>query len=424
MTFEFRMPDIGEGIAEVEIIDWLVSVGDRVAEDQLVVTVETDKARVDMPSPVAGTLAALGAEPGAVIPVGSLLFTVEQDGSSLAPAAQQAATAVPVPSAAVEHPSAGPSVPTPVRTRVKAAPSVRRFADERGVDLASMAGTGPGGRVTKEDVLAAAGGGATSPPAESAPEPTLLAPSPVPAPTAPPRAPLPVDQVIPLRGLRRSIAKNMVESWRTIPHIIDWRQADATRLMAARDDLRQAYPDVAGQMTYVPLLVKIVATALLSNPLMNASLTPESDGYVLHSRINIGIATSTPDGLLVPVVRDADGKSVVELATEIAELVTITRSRKASQEQLTGGTYTVNNVGALGATMGTPIIRSPEVGILGFGRITETVVARNGQPAVAPLMTLSSVGDHRLHDGEELGAFTRAVVELIENPVRLLGTLR
>jgi pyruvate dehydrogenase E2 component (dihydrolipoamide acetyltransferase) len=432
MTYDFRMPDIGEGIAEVEIVDWLVSVGDRVHEDQLVVTVETDKARVDMPTPVSGTLTELGAQPGEVLPVGAVLFRLDQDGSAPntapppepSPAPQQSAPPAP------PEPSLAPEVGSPGRRiRVKAAPSVRRLADEHGVDLASLTGSGPGGRVTKDDVVAAA---AASGPVTPAPVAGPTAPAGPPggamavSPAAPrrPRAPLPVDQPIPLRGLRRTIARNMSESWRTIPHIIDWRQADASRLVAARDDLRQACPDVAAQITYVPLLVKIVATALKANPLMNASLTPEADGYVLHSRINIGIATSTPDGLLVPVVRDADQKSVPELATEIAELVALARDRRATPAQLTGGTYTVNNVGALGGTMGTPIIRSPEVGILGFGRITETVVARDGVPVVVPAITLSSVGDHRLHDGEELSAFTADVVTLIENPVRLLGALR
>ncbi|MCW2742562.1 MAG: catalytic domain of component of various dehydrogenase complexe [Blastococcus sp.] len=430
MSYDFRMPDIGEGIAEVEIVDWLVSVGDRVHEDQLVVTVETDKSRVDMPTPVAGTLIALGAQPGDIIPVGALLFSLDQDDGASVVGASEPPT--PTAGAPVTPESAPPEAAASpvVRTRVKAAPSVRRLADERGIDLASVAGTGPGGRVTKDDVVAASAAVAAPrpvPAAPAAPPPSTpiatTVPSSAPA-VARPRTPLPVDERIPLRGLRRQIAKNMVEAWRTIPHIIDWRQADASRLVAARGELRLAYPDVAAQLTFVPLLVKIVATALKSNPLMNASLTPEGDAYVLHGRVNIGIATSTPDGLLVPVVRDADQKSVVELATETAELIALSRSRKASPEQLTGGTYTVNNLGALGGTMGTPIIRSPEVGILAFGRITETVVARGGQPAVVPMMTLSSVGDHRLHDGEELSAFTATVVQLIENPVLLLGALR
>jgi pyruvate dehydrogenase E2 component (dihydrolipoamide acetyltransferase) len=420
MTYEFRMPDIGEGIAEVEIVDWLVSVGDDVAQDQPVATVETDKARVDMPSPVAGTLRSLGAEPGAVLPVGAVLFTLdERDGPPSGP----------VPSGAVPEPAGGDSAPPEARTdaappeprriRVKAAPSVRRLADEQGIDLTSVTGTGPGGRVTKEDVLQAA---APAPPPRAEPAAEAVAAPPPPAPR--PAQPLPRDEIVPLRGLRRQIAKNMVRSWQTIPHIVDWRQADARSLVAARDALRRGYPDAAGTLTYLPLLVKIVATALRGNPLMNASLTPDSDGYVVHDRINIGIATSTPDGLMVPVVRDADEKTVVELADEIAAVVQAARNRTASPEQLTGGTYTVNNLGALGATMGTPIIRSPEVGILGFGRITDTVVARDGQPAVVPVMTLSSVGDHRLLDGAELGAFTSSVVALVEDPVRLLGALR
>ncbi|MGH3259805.1 MAG: dihydrolipoamide acetyltransferase family protein, partial [Streptosporangiaceae bacterium] len=232
------------------------------------------------------------------------------------------------------------------------------------------------------------------------------------------------DEHVPLRGLRREIAKNMAESWRTIPHITDWREADATQLIEARRVLQAHAPAVAGALTYVPFFVKITATALRHHPLLNASFDEEQQEYVLHRRIHIGIATSVPDGLLVPVVRDADTKTVVELAEEIAELVRLARERKASREQLTGGTYTVNNFGAIGGHMGTPIIRPPEVGILGFGRMSDRVVAVDGRPAVRPTIALSSVGDHRLHDGDTLGTFTSAVAELIEHPYALLGELR
>lgn len=434
MSYEFRMPDIGEGIAEVEIIDWLVAVGDSVAQDQAVVTIETDKARVDIPTPVAGTVAALGAQPAEFIPVGAVLFVLDGVGpvpetASAAPvtldeapsakggpaAPSEVAAAVGAP--AVEISPVATPAPTGGHARVKAAPSVRRLADESGIDLVSVRGTGPDGRVTKDDVVAATAPASGSPAAATPRAPATARPASASAGRA-------FDEVIPLRGLRRAIAKNMSQSWRTIPHIIDWREADATALIAARSTIRQAYPDVAQQITYVPLLVKIVASALQANPLMNASLTPEEDGYILHSSVNIGIATSTPDGLLVPVVRDADRKSVVELGVEIADLIAVTRARTASTDQLTGGTYTLNNLGALGGTMGTPIIRSPEVGILGFGRIADTVVARDGQPVVRPVITLSSVGDHRLHDGAELSGFTALVADLIENPFRLLGTLR
>jgi len=433
VTYQFRMPDIGEGIAEVEIVDWLVAVGDSVAQDQPLVTVETDKARVDIPTPVAGTVSALGAQPAEFVPVGAVLFELNEAGSApgagpAAPRAEPTAPGAPTEVAAavgapeVEISPTAPAAQTGGRARVKAAPSVRRLADERGIELAAVRGTGPDGRVTKDDVFAAQTAQTGAPPAAAEPSPGPPAPPAAPPTSAPPQRPF--DEVIPLRGLRRTIAKNMSQAWRTIPHIIDWRQADASALIAVRSALRVAYPDVAQHVTYVPLLVKIVASALQANPLMNASLTPEEDGYVLHSSVNIGIATSTPDGLLVPVVRDADRKSVIELGVEIAELVGVTRTRSASTEQLTGGTYTVNNVGALGGTMGTPIIRSPEVGILGFGRVVSTVVAQEGQAVVRPVMTLSSVGDHRLHDGAELSAFTAHVVDLIENPLRLLGALR
>lgn len=427
MIFEFRMPDIGEGIAEIEIVEWLVAVGDHVDEDQLVVSIQTDKSLVDMPTPIAGTLSELAAGPGDIVPVGGVLFALDRDAAP-APSAQAADPPAPKeqpttpdgPTPTVSAPHSATSrdaSPAPSTSgRVKAAPAVRRLADEHGVDLAAVAATGPGGRVTKDDVMAVAAGATTPGDPEPRPTPTAWTPGSVGSDGS--------DVTVPLRGLRRQIAKNMLESWRNIPHITDWRQADARGLIAARAALRDSYPDQAPQLTFLPLLVKIVATGLREHPLMNARLSQDNHEYVLHGHIHIGVATSTPDGLLVPVVRDADHKSIIELATEIAELVDLTRRRKATHTQLTGGTYTVNNVGALGATMATPIIRPPEVGILGFGRIVDTVVAVEGVPAVRPVMTLSSVGDHRLHDGETLSAFTAHIVALIEQPARLLGTLR
>ena len=228
----------------------------------------------------------------------------------------------------------------------------------------------------------------------------------------------------PLRGLRREIAKKMAESWRSVPHITAWRETDATQLIEARRALIAHAPAAAGALTYVTFFVKITAMALQRHPLMNASFDEEAQEYVLHRRINIGIATAAPDGLLVPVVRDADTKTIIELADEISELVAVARERRASREQLTGGTYTVNNFGSIGGHMGTPIIRTPEVGILGFGRIADRVVAVDGSPVVRKTIMLSSVGDHRLHDGDTLGAFTSAVADLIEHPYALLGELR
>jgi pyruvate dehydrogenase E2 component (dihydrolipoamide acetyltransferase) len=419
MSTEFRMPDIGEGIAEVELLEWHVEVGSDVREYDVLATIETDKSIVEMPSPFTGRVIRLGVKPGDMLPVGDVLVVFDTAADD---AAEPVTGAAPVAGAAPVTGTAPAEAPAAARPR--AAPVVRRLAIDLGVNLADVAGSGPGGRITQEDVrLAAAGGtaedaGEVEAGAPAGPGSDLAAQQ-----SAATTRHLP-DEHVPLRGLRREIAKNMAESWRTIPHITDWREADATQLIEARRVLSAYVPAVAAALTYVPFFVKITAIALRHHPLLNASFDEEHQEYVLHRRINIGIATSVPDGLLVPVVRDADTKTVVELAAEIAELVGLARERKASREQLTGGTYTVNNFGAIGGHLGTPIIRAPEVGILGFGRIGDRVVAVDGMPAVRPTIGLSSVGDHRLHDGDTLGAFTSAVVELIEHPYALLGELR
>jgi pyruvate dehydrogenase E2 component (dihydrolipoamide acetyltransferase) len=423
------MPDIGEGIAEIEIIEWHVSVGEKISPDQVVATIQTDKSMVEMPTPLSGTVVMLGAQAGDLLPIGNILIAVEtaddalvtvsepKSPDSASPANVSLATPARGPGEALSVSSSGPSV------RVKAAPSVRRLAMQQGVDLTTVQGSGPGGRILDGDVVAAANAWTSPIPTDAASTSThatdargrvRLAGSPDSAED---------DEHVPLRGLRRQIAKKMVESWRTVPHITDYREVDATRIVELRASLRAAWPEYAGVLTFVPIFVKVAATALRSNPLMNASFDEEAGEYVLHRRIHIGIATATHDGLLVPVVRDADRKSILELAVEFGALVELTRNRKASLEQLTGGTYTVNNLGAIGASMGTPIIHTPEVGITGFGRIADRVVARDGVPVVRKALTLSSVGDHRLHDGDTLGAFTSTLARLLENPYELLAEL-
>ena len=430
MRRDFKMPDIGEGIAEVEIIEWRVGLGDQIQPDQIVATIETDKSVVEMPTPLEGTVVFLGAEAGDLLAVGSVLIAVETQAHVLAEVPPGADLgSAPSPAHTSEAPlGARDAVLEPGRLdeeqpsiRAKASPSVRRLAQERGVDLAQVRATGPGGRVTRDDVLEAAAGPTTGVRADAR---AYVEP----ARTAAPRRPAggedgEEDEHVPLRGLRRQIAKKMVESWRTVPHIIDYREVDASRLIEFRQALREARPEYASVLTYLPLFVKVSAIALGRHPLMNASFNEEASEYVLHRRIHIGIATATKDGLLVPVVRDADRKSIVELAVELGELVELARSRKATNQQLTGGTYTVNNLGSIGASMGTPIIRTPEVGITGFGRISDRVVARKGVPVVRPIMMLSSVGDHRLLDGDTLGSFTTTLVHLLENPYELLMEL-
>ncbi|MHB1638440.1 MAG: dihydrolipoamide acetyltransferase family protein [Candidatus Dormibacteria bacterium] len=411
MSTEFRMPDIGEGIAEVEIIEWHVGVGEQIRADQIVATIETAKAVVEMPTPLTGTVVSLGAEPGGRLPVGGVLITVEgiPGGADPSPAA---------PAAVVDQDLGSRTRPAAVRP--KAAPAVRRFAVEHGVELQGLRGSGPGGRITREDVLEAEGSNVDAPQTAGDRGRT---PGPPASTRDPGLGPDGADQHVPLRGLRREIAKAMVESWQSVPHIIDYRDVDAARLVEARAALREAWPQHAAALTFVPLFVKVAATALRRHPIMNASFDAEAAEYVLHRRVHIGVATATADGLLVPVVRDADRKSILELALEIAELVELARTRKATIDHLRGGTYTVNNFGAIGASMGTPIIRTPEVGITGFGRIADRVVARGGLPVVRPMLTVSSVGDHRLHDGDTLGAFTSTLVRLLEAPYELLAEL-
>ena len=431
MRRDFQMPDIGEGIAEVEIIEWRIGIGDKIQPDQIVATIQTDKSVVEMPTPLGGTVVFLGAEAGDLLAVGSVLISVETEtnvsaeappGADLDSASSLAHTSQALPGVrdAVVEPTLLAGDDSSIRA--KAAPSVRRLAVERGVNLATIRATGPGGRVTRDDVLEAAAGPTNGLPADATAQVE-------PARSIPTRRPADRlesgedDEHVPLRGLRRQIAKKMVESWRNVPHIIDYREVDASRLIEVRQALREAWPEYAAVLTYVPLLVKVSAIALRRHPLMNASFDEEASEYVLHRRIHIGIATATSDGLLVPVVRDADRKSILELAVELGELVELARSRKATQEQLTGGTYTVNNLGSIGTSMGTPIIRTPEVGITGFGRITDRVVARDGAAVVRPIMMLSSVGDHRLLDGDTLGSFTATLVRLLENPYELLAEL-
>jgi len=248
--------------------------------------------------------------------------------------------------------------------------------------------------------------------AASATRPSAPAAPPPQAPLRP--TPVHADQVVPLRGVRRTIARTMTEAWQTIPHIIDYREADATALLAWRDGLRERAGNE--RMTITPLLLRIAVEALRRHPYVNASIDLEREEITLHADYNIGIATATPDGLIVPVLHGADSKSVAELGNEIYELTTAARERRLHPEQLTGGTFTLNNYGSLGGWIGTPIIKPGEVATLGVGRVQERPVARDGQVIVKPIVALAVSGDHRVLDGHTLGAFVSDVVALIEDP--------
>lgn len=399
----FTLPDIGEGLGEGEIVRWHAAPGEAVKADQLMVEVETDKAVVEIPSPVTGVLKVQGGQPGEVVPVGGLLAVIETEGEGAAPAP----TPAPEPEAAPEvAPPPTPETP-PARRRVLASPATRKLAVELGLDLATLSGSGERGRVTREDVLAA---GAAPAPAPALPSVTAAAPAP----------PLGEDRVEPLRGLRRQVARTMTQAWREIPHINSMREIEADELVAAYRGLRAELEPSGVKLTYLALFVKAVVVALKANPGFNASIDMEREEIVYHHRYNIGIATATGEGLIVTVLHDADTLSLVDIARRLDELAQKARARKVRPEELSGGTFTITNWGSYGGWLGSPIIRPPEVAIVGFGRIREAVVPVDGVPAVRQLLPLVVAADHRVNDGEHLGSFIAALATYLSHPVRLL----
>lgn len=409
--YRFDLPDVGEGLSEGEIVHWHVREGDAVAADQVIVDVQTDKAVVEIPAPVAGTVKNLGGAVGATVPVGAMLVVIETD----APAPAGAAEPVPVAAAAGAAGNAATAGDKAGRRRVFASPATRKLARELGVDLATVTGTGDKGRITRDDVE----GAAAAPAAREADDAPVA-----PAPTTPaPATHEGADRVEPLRGLRRQIAQTMTAAWREIPHILTFHEIDAANLVAARRALVDELASEGVKPSYLPIVMKACAAALRRHPRFNASLDVEAGQIIYRHRVNIGFATATPDGLIVPVVNDADRKPILELAREIELLAEAARTRKVKVDQLRGGTFTISNYGSYGGHFGTPIIRPPEVAILGVGAIRDTVVPVDGAPAVRPALPLAVSTDHRLNDGEHLGAFADTVGAWLRDPVRLLGYL-
>ncbi len=409
--YEFKLPDIGEGLGEGEIVRWHAAPGEAVKADQVLVDVETDKAVVEIPAPVSGVLKIQGGQPGDVIPVGGLLAVIESDGESRV-AAEPAAAPAPKSSPPATPPESTPTTPSvaaveasPARRRTLASPATRKLAVELGVDLAAVTGSGERGRVTRDDVTAAAGQGG----AGAAPQ------------VAPQVAPAGADRVEPLKGLRRQVARTMTQSWRQIPHISSMREIEADDLVAARDSLNEELAASGVRLTYLSLFVKAVVAALKQNPSFNASIDMEREEIVYRHRYNIGVGTATGDGLIVTVLHDADKLSLPETARRLDELARKGRERKASLEELSGGTFTITNWGSYGGWLGSPLIRPPEVAIVGFGRIRDAVVAVDGVPAVRKLLPLVVATDHRVNDGEHLGSFIAALASYLSHPVRLLG---
>lgn len=396
MPIELKLPDVGEGIAEGEVVRWLVAEGAQVKEDDPLVEILTDKANVEIPSPVAGTVVKILAQPGQVVKVGESLALIE-------PAAGQVAAArhVTISSdrpAATPREAMEPGQGSPPKSAgvpggdVLATPVVRKLAKDLGVDLGKVPGSGPGGRITEEDVRrAAAPEAAKGTPAES-----------------------PAEERIPFRGRRRMIARKMVQAKTRVPHALLVDEADVSGLLAERGKLREMGEKEGVRITILPFLMKAAAGALQRHPALNASLDEAREEIVLKKSFDIGMAVDTGDGVVVPVVRNADAKSVIELAREIERLSEAARGGTLAPSDLSGGTFTVTSVGSIGGLFSYPVINVPEAAILAAHKIVTRPVVRDGEIVPRDMMYLSLSFDHRIVDGGAATRFLNEVVRRIE----------
>jgi pyruvate dehydrogenase E2 component (dihydrolipoamide acetyltransferase) len=429
MAREFKLPDIGEGISEVELLRWYVREGDVVEEDQNLAEIETDKAVADLPSPYAGVIQRLHHQPGERIPVGSVLVSFaedEQRATAAEPTSVQAGVETPKAVAGREAASdTGRSAVEPGVGRILAAPATRRRARELGVDLTAVRGTGPGGRITLEDVERFARDGGPRPSAREA-QPSESAAPPVVS-ERPATEPMvlpdfsqwgPVEHV-PLSATRRQIARKMVQSLFTAPHAAALDEADVTDLEAFRKQAQERQPDRHRRLTLLPFVMKATVAGLKQFPALNASLDDEHQELILKRYYHLGIAVDTEHGLLVPVIRDVDRKSLFELAAELGEKIRRTREGRISLDELRAGTFTLTNAGAIGGHAFIPIINYPEVAILGIGRAQPKPVVRDGQIVVRTMLPLAISFDHRVTDGADVVRFLTLVMRLLADPVQL-----
>jgi pyruvate dehydrogenase E2 component (dihydrolipoamide acetyltransferase) len=401
MAKEFRFPDVGEGITEGEIVRWLVREGDEIKADQALAEIETDKAVVEMPSPYAGTVLKLHFKEKDLVKVGQTLVTIGERGESLIEAAAGAPAVPP------ELRSAGrPTVPAAIARpgEILATPKVRAMAKELGVDIGAVRGTGPGGRVTEDDVRAS----------QPAPAGAKLAV----------KVKAKYDlfgslERIPLRGVRRATAKKMRESLDHAAHVTHCDEADAGPLEALRAKMTAEVEAGGAKLTYLPFIIKALVEALKLHPTLNAALDEDEDEIVVKKYYNIGVAVDVPDGLIVPVVKFADQKSVADLAAEIQTLAKAARERTLDLADLRGGTFSITNVGVIGGDFATPIINYPEVAILATMKIADRARVAGGAVVVKKVLPLCLSFDHRVVDGAEAARFTKDLIRFLETPESL-----
>ncbi|MCX9012833.1 MAG: dihydrolipoamide acetyltransferase family protein [Candidatus Methanoperedens sp.] len=445
---DVKFPDVGEGVTEGTLVKWLVKEGDEIKADQPVAEIETDKAIVEIPSPKAGKVLKLYGREGDIIKVGSTLASIAVPGEEAKPPGARPPGARPpeikppemrpteevkpaMPSREIKpseikpaeeiKPPEGIRPPEGVRPpekiaerpeRVLAAPSTRRLARELGVDISKVQGTGPGGRVTDEDVRRYA---------EAKPEvkPPQVKPPEVKPPEAAPEVAA-LEERIPIKGIRKTIAERMVKSLFTAPHVVSMDEADVTELVKLREKEKKTAEEKGIKLTYLAFIIKAVTVALKQHPYLNASIDSQRNEIVLKHYYNIGIAVDTPEGLMVPVIKNADQKSIMELAAESERLAEEARSRKIKLPDLKGNTFTITNIGSIGGIFSTPIINPPDVAILGVHRIRDMPVAVDGEVKVRKILPLVISFDHRALDGAQAARFMNTLIEHLKDPDLLL----
>jgi 2-oxoisovalerate dehydrogenase E2 component (dihydrolipoyl transacylase) len=425
--YVFKMPDLGEGTVEAEIVAWHVKVGDHVAEDQVMAEVMTEKAAVEVPAPVTGRVVSLAGGPGDMVRVGAELVVFEtESGEGFAEPAPEPApqsSPQPAPAKAVERaaPARQPPVPQAApqpaaatageavkAARVMASPASRRRAREAGIDLAQVQGSGPHGRITRKDLDAMLSGAvpaAPGAPAAKRPAMTLAMRT--------------GTEEIKVIGVRRVIANRMTDAKRNIPHFAYVEEVDVTELESLRQHLNAKVPAGSAPLTYLPFLVAALARVLEQYPQCNAWFDTERNTVIRHRAVHAGVATQTPDGLKVPVVRHAEARTLWDLADEIKRVSEAARTGKATKEELTGSTITVTSLGKLGGIVSTPIINAPEMGIIGVNKAIERPVVLNGAITVRRIMNLSTSFDHRFVDGYDAAAMVQALKDMLEHPATI-----
>ncbi|MEM7261866.1 MAG: 2-oxo acid dehydrogenase subunit E2 [Planctomycetota bacterium] len=431
MSIEVRLPDnLGDNIDGGDIVSFLVEEGEAISKDQDLLEMETDKAVVTIPSPEAGTVEKIHAEAGTRVAVGDLLLTLaagegapaatEAASAPAEPAAPAAPAESAPPAAPAAPPPAAPAAPAPVVPAATstngrpapAGPATRRLARELGVDLHQVKGKGPGGRISRDDLKAFVndrmkrGGGGGSAAVEAPPLPDFSQWGEI--------------EVKPASGIRKATAEAMAVSWRTVPHVTQFDEANISRLEAARKRYEKVRPEGQAKITVTAVAVKAVVTALKAFPQFNASFDAASGEVIYKNYYHIGIAVDTEHGLVVPVIRDADKKTVAEIAADMASLAKRARDRKLGLDDMRGGTFTITNLGGIGGTGFTPIVNYPEVAILGMARAKQQPVLRDGQLRSQLVLPLSMSYDHRLIDGADGARFVRYLVRLLEEPFQLI----